>query len=60
MDRQESPPRWLVWATPSGEKISGINHLDVVQLAERRIWDAEAVSSSLIIQTNRYGLLSVV
>ena len=27
--------------------------LDVVQLAERRIWDAEAVSLSLTIQTSR-------
>lgn len=28
-----------------------MTYLDVVQLVERRIWDAEAVSSSLTIQT---------
>ena len=33
--------------------------LDVVQLAERRIWDAEAVSSSLTIQTSRCNMRQV-
>ena len=33
--------------------------LDVVQLAERRIWDAEAVSSSLTIQTSRCKMRQV-